>query len=85
MRRNGIVNFDPLFPIGAQVLDISSAAELLGMTPKGIRKRVERRMIPFKKWGSRICFVRAELESFIASLPGCTVEEAQNNEEAKRG
>ena len=85
MKTKRIANFDPLFPIGSQVLDILSAAELLGMPPKAVRKRVERRMIPFRKWGGRICFVRVELESFIAALPGCTLEEAQNNEEAKRG
>ena len=38
-----------------------------------------------KCWGGRICFIRSELESFIAALPGCTLEEAQNNEEEKRG
>lgn len=69
----------------AQLLDVPSAAELLGMTPKAVRQRVARRALPFRKWGGRICFVKVELESFIASLPGCTLEEAQNNEEAKRG
>ena len=68
-----------------KLLDVPSAAELLGMTPKAVRQRVARKMIPFKKWGGRICFVRAELDSFIASLPGCELEEALRNEEAKRG
>jgi len=69
----------------SDVLDVHGAAELLGCTPKAIRKRVERRMIPFKKWGGRICFVRTELDSFISSLPGCDLDEAVHNEEAKRG
>ena len=67
------------------VLDVRGAAELLGCTPKAIRKRVERRMIPFRRWGGRLVFRTTELESFIAALPGCTLEEAQNNEEAKKG
>ena len=70
---------------GCTILDVPSAAELLGMTQKAVRQRVARRMIPFKKWGGRICFVRAELDGFIASLPGCELEEALRNEEAKRG
>ena len=69
----------------ASILDVPGAAELLGTTPKAVRQRVARRMIPFRKWGGRICFVRAELDSFIASLPGCDLEEAIHNEEAKRG
>ncbi len=68
-----------------QLLDVPSAADLLGMTPKAVRQRVARRMIPFRKWGGRICFVKAELDAFIASLPGCHLEEARENEEAKRG
>ena len=69
----------------ARVLDVPSAAELLGMTQKAVRQRVARRMIPVRKWGGRICFVRTELDRFIASLPGCDLEEALENEEAKRG
>jgi len=69
----------------SEVLDVRGAADLLGCTPKAIRKRVERRLIPFRKWGGRLLFKMTELEDFIAALPGCTLEEAQENEEAKRG
>ena len=69
----------------SRFLDVSSTAEFFGMTEKGIRKRVERRMIPFRKWGGRIVFVKEELEKFVDSLPGCSLDEAQINEEKKRG
>lgn len=68
----------------SEVLDVRGAADLLGCTPKAIRKRVERRMIPFRRWGGRLLFRTTELESFIAALPGCTLEEAQINQERKR-
>ena len=66
------------------ILDVPGAAKLLGTTPKAVRQRLARNMIPYRKWGGRIHFIRSELESFIAALPGCTLEEAQINEERKR-
>ena len=68
----------------AAITDVPGAAEFLGTTEKAVRQRVARRMIPFRKWGGRLLFVTAELESFVNSLPGCTLEEARLNEEAKR-
>lgn len=69
---------------GAAIVYIPGAAEFLGTTEKAVRQRVARRAIPFRKWGGRICFIKAELDTFLASLPGCTLEEAQINEERKR-
>ena len=33
------------------------------------------RVIPFRRWGGRIIFLRSDLDNFLKSLPGCTVEE----------
>ena len=65
----------------AKVLYVPGAAQLLGTTLKAVRQRVARNMIPYRKWGGRIHFIPSELESFIAALPGCTLEEARLNEE----
>jgi len=62
-----------------EILDVSAAALFLGISEKGLRARVARRMIPFKRWGGRVCFLRAELLDFLRSLDGCSVDEALQN------
>jgi hypothetical protein len=62
-----------------EILDVSAAAAFLGISEKGLRARVARRMIPFKRWGGRVCFLRGELLDFLRSLDGCRVDEALQN------
>lgn len=66
-------------PLPGEILDVSAAAVFLGISEKGLRARVARRMIPFKRWGGRVCFLRAELLDFLRSLDGCRVDEALQN------
>lgn len=61
------------------VLDVRSAAALIGTTEKLIRSRVERRCIPFRRLGGRIVFLRDELTAYQQRLPGCGLEEALKN------
>jgi excisionase family DNA binding protein len=51
-------------------LTTDDVARLLGRTPKAIRRMVERGQLPYRKLGRRILFLRAELDEFIAALPG---------------
>jgi hypothetical protein len=62
-----------------QVLYINDAATRLGKTPKALRGDVARRLIPFRKLGGRVIFLRDELDAFLKNLPGCRLEEAQVN------
>jgi hypothetical protein len=62
-----------------EILDVTSAATFLGISQKSLRARVARRMIPFKRWGGRVCFLRGELLDFLRSLDGCRVDEALQN------
>ena len=62
-----------------EILDVSSAAAFLGISEKSLRARVARRMIPFKRWGGRVCFLRGELLDFLRSLDGCRIDEALQN------
>jgi len=62
-----------------EILDVSSAATFLGISEKGLRARVSRRMIPFRRWGGRVCFLLSELLDFLRSLDGCRVDEALQN------
>ncbi len=59
-----------------EILDVASAAVFLGISEKSLRARVARRMIPFRRWGGRVCFLRSELLEFLHSLDGCRVDEA---------
>ena len=61
------------------LLDVAATAALLGMTERAVRARVARHVLPFRKLGGKIVFVRSELETFIAMLPGVTLDEAQAN------
>jgi hypothetical protein len=62
-----------------EILDVTSAATFLGISEKSLRARVARRMIPFKRWGGRVCFLRGELLDFLRNLEGCRIDEALQN------
>ena len=59
--------------INGVLLDVRGAAAFLGVTEKTLRARVARHQVPFRVWGGRVVFVRAELERFLDELPGCTL------------
>jgi hypothetical protein len=67
------------------LLDVSAAAALLGVSVRCVRARVSRRLLPFKRFGSRIVFSRIELELFVAGLPGCSLDEAKDNARLRQG
>ena len=62
-----------------QVLDVRTASELIGTTEKCVRARVARRLIPFRRCGGRIIFMRDELLEYHRRLPGCGLDEALEN------
>ncbi len=68
-----------------EMLDVCSAATLLGCTEKTLRARVRRRTVPFREFGGRVVFLRNDIEAFIADLPGCTLAEARGNLAARSG
>ena len=70
--------------LNGAALDVRGVSIFYGGTEKLIRGLVERRLIPFKRLGGRIVFLRAELETWLANLPGCTADEAKANLEARR-
>jgi len=68
-----------------EILDASTAAALFGGSPRLWYSRAARGIVPFRKWGGRLVFLRSELESFFSnSLPGVSLEEAKANIEARR-
>ncbi len=65
--------------INGQLLDVATAAELLGVSQRSLRARVARGLVPYRKLDCRVVFRRDELEKFIQNLPGVTIEEARAN------
>jgi excisionase family DNA binding protein len=64
-------------------LDVIGVAELLGHSSRAIRALVSRRRIPFRRQGARILFVRREIEEWIDSLPGLSLQELRSAGESK--
>ena len=65
------------------LLYVKDAAQQMNCSEKAIRAHVARGTIPYRKLGKRVVFLREELEQFIRSLPGTTLEEARKNQEAR--
>jgi len=62
-----------------QLLSIPDGAVLLGQSEDWLRKRIERRLIPFKKIGSRVYFDRGELEEWLMAATIVSPTEALEN------
>jgi hypothetical protein len=65
--------------IDGVVKDVHGMAVWLGRTEKAIRAEVARGALPHRRLGGRVLFVVAEVEAFLAQLPGVTVGEALAN------
>lgn len=66
------------------LLDVRAGTAFIGGTEKRTRALIARRLIPFRYLGGRIVFIRAELEAWLHSLDGCTLEEVKANAESRR-
>lgn len=55
---------------------VKETAEALGVTERAVWQRIARGQLPFRRWNRRVIIPTDELERFLATLPGCTAEEA---------
>jgi excisionase family DNA binding protein len=65
-----------------RLVDIAETAVILGRTENAVRRMVERRQIPFRKSGRRVLFRESELRAFIDALPGVTLDDVRQRQEA---
>ena len=65
------------------VLDVATMARELGDTEKGIRAKVARGLLPYRRLGARIVFVREDVAAYLRQLPGVTVGQALENLRAR--
>jgi len=57
-----------------QYLYTKDCADFLGKTPGAIRNLVMRRLIPYRKPGGRLIFLRSEIEKWVEKAPGLKLE-----------
>jgi hypothetical protein len=73
-----MANLPPIPPATDRLLlKAREAAYLLGCSMSALYKRGEDKVIPHHYEGHRLVFFRQELEAYVASLPGVTLEAAQ--------
>lgn len=67
------------------VMDVATLASFFGSTPKAVRAGVARRLLPHRRLGGRVLFIRTEIEQFLLDLPGVTLHQAIENLRARSG
>lgn len=65
--------------------DVATLARELGDTEKGIRSKVARGLVPYRRLGSRIVFIDDEISGWLRHLPGVGVDEALKNQAERNG
>jgi len=58
-------------------LNTTEAADFLRKSPAAVRNLVMRKMIPFRKVGGRLLFIKEELEQWIKGCPGVRIEDLE--------
>ena len=71
--------------LSGEILDVATCAKFLGCSEKMVRTRVDRGLLPARRWSGRVCFLRSDLIEFLKALPGLTVQDALHNEANRRG
>lgn len=71
--------------LNGKLRDVATQARLLGDTEGGLRAKVSRGLVPYRRLGGRIVFLEEEIEAWLRRLPGVSVTEALANVQARQG
>lgn len=71
--------------VNGALMDVRTAAAFLGTTEKTLRGMIDRQLVPFRRFNSRVVFLRSELDSFLVGLPGCSLDQARANAQLRQG
>ena len=66
------------------VMDVVHCGKYLGGSRGFVRARAERGLLPHRKWGGRLVFLRHEIDEFLDALDGVSVVEALENVEQRK-
>lgn len=70
--------------INGAALDVRGGSAFCGWSEKTSRGLVSRGLMPHRRLGARIFFLRAELETWLTTLEGVTLADAMANLAARR-
>ena len=71
--------------INGAAMDMAHGAAFLGETEKTARAQVARGILPYRRLGGRVVFLKTELEEFLQALEGVKLEEALANLRTRAG
>ena len=57
-------------------LTVPQAAKIAGKTERAVWLDISRKKFPHRRWGRKVIILREELEQFLKTLDGVSVEEA---------
>ncbi|MEE8176744.1 MAG: helix-turn-helix domain-containing protein [Acidobacteriota bacterium] len=69
--------------LNGEVMDKAAVADFLGCSKKTVDARIDRGLLPHRKWGGRTIVLRSELIQFMQRLEGTSVDEAVKNQRAR--
>jgi hypothetical protein len=61
--------------LDGMLMDVSATAAYLGESEDAVRAQISRHVLPSRRWGKRVVVIRAELDQFLAQLPGVSAAE----------
>jgi len=69
--------------LNGQYLNIDELASYIKRSKGAIRNLVMRRMIPYRKPGGRLIFLKDEIDQWVQMTPGKKLEEIENHQRDK--
>ena len=70
--------------INGRLLDVATFSAEQGWSPKTTRGMVARRLVPFRRLGGRVVFLRTDVTQWLERLAGCGPDEAIRNMQARQ-
>ncbi len=71
--------------IDGAVLDVRGASQFMNQTERATRGQIARGLLPHRRLGGKIVFIRSELQEFVMNLPGTSLAEARENLRLRSG
>ncbi len=59
-----------------KTLTVREAAGEIGISERALWQRIYRNEFPHRRWSKKVMIIRADLDEFLRTLPGLTVQEA---------
>jgi hypothetical protein len=71
--------------LSGEAMDVRTTSELMGDTELGVRGKIARGILPYRRLEGCVICLRSEILEYLQHLPGVSLEEACANVLARRG